>query len=127
MHEVNDGLDTISLVGLEARGHHGVLPQERRDGQVFRVDLHLAVDLQPAARSDRLQDTLDYGTLALRVRHAIENDPVDLIETLTERIAALCLDDPRVARARVTLHKPEAPIEATFTDVAVTMTRSRDD
>jgi dihydroneopterin aldolase len=74
-----------------------------------------------------LRDTVDYGTLSTRVKEAIEHEPVDLIETLAQRIADLCLDDQRVHRARVTVHKPDAPIEATFTDVAVTITRSRDD
>ena len=117
--------DRLSVLGLEAWGHHGVLEHERRDGQVFRVDLTLGVDTRPAASSDRLHDTVDYGTLGMRVREAIENDPVDLIETLAQRIADLCLEDERVAWTNVTVHKPDAPIEATFSDVALTITRSR--
>jgi dihydroneopterin aldolase len=92
---------------------------------VFRVDLTLGVDTRPAASSDRLHDTVDYGTLSMRVKEAVETDPVDLIETLAQRIADLCLEDERVAWAQVTLHKPDAPIEATFSDVALTITRSR--
>ena len=117
--------DRLSVLGLEAWGHHGVLEHERRDGQVFKVDLTLGVDTRPAARSDLLRDTVDYGTLSTRVKEAIEHDPVDLIETLAQRIADLCLEDERVAWVRVTVHKPDAPIEATFTDVALTITRSR--
>ena len=117
--------DRLSVLGLEARGHHGVLEHERRDGQVFKVDLTLGLDTRPAADSDRLRDTVDYGTLSTRVKEAIEHDPVDLIETLAQRIAGLCLEDERVAWTTVTVHKPDAPIEATFSDVALTITRSR--
>jgi 7,8-dihydroneopterin aldolase/epimerase/oxygenase len=117
--------DRLAVVGIEAFGHHGVFDFERRDGQVFRVDLTLGVDTRPAARSDDLQDTVDYGTLVAAVKQAIENDPVDLIETLAQRIADVCLSDPRVGWAEVTLHKPHAPIEATFSDVALTIHRSR--
>jgi dihydroneopterin aldolase len=102
-----------------------VLDHERRDGQTFRVDLTLGLDTRTAAASDRLRDTVDYGTLSRRVKEAIENDPVDLVETLAQRIAALCLEDERVAWTQVTVHKPDAPIEATFADVALTITRSR--
>jgi dihydroneopterin aldolase len=117
--------DRLSVLGLEAWGHHGVLEHERREGQVFRVDLTLGLDSRPAARSDQLRDTVDYGTLSRRVKEAIEHEPVDLIETLAQRIADLCLEDERVAWADVTVHKPDAPIEATFSDVALTITRSR--
>ena len=117
--------DRLSVVGIEAVGHHGVFDFERRDGQVFRVDLTLGVDTRAAARSDDLQDTVDYGTLVAAVKQAIENDPVDLIETLAQRIADVCLADPRVGWTEVTVHKPHAPIEATFSDVALTIHRSR--
>jgi 7,8-dihydroneopterin aldolase/epimerase/oxygenase len=117
--------DRLSVVGLEATGHHGVFEHERRDGQVFRVDLVLGLDTAAAAASDRLEDTVDYGALSARVKEAVERDPVDLIETLAQRIADLCLADPRVQWAEVTVHKPDAPIEATFSDVRLTIHRSR--
>jgi dihydroneopterin aldolase len=120
-----ESLDQLAVRGIEAVGHHGVFDFERRDGQVFRVDLVLGLDTRPAAASDDLADTVDYGSLVDRVKTAIESDPVDLIERLAQRIADLCLADDRVARAEVTVHKPEAPIAATFSDVALTITRSR--
>lgn len=116
--------DELALLGLECWGHHGVFEHERREGQPFVVDLVLGLDTGPAAASDDLADTVDYGGLALAVKSAVERDPVDLIETLAERIAAVCLTDDRVDWCRVTVHKPQAPIEATFTDVALTIRRS---
>jgi dihydroneopterin aldolase len=119
------GPDRLAVLGIEAIGHHGVFDFEKRDGQVFKVDLTLGLDTRPAARSDDLQDTVDYGSLVAAVKKAIEHDPVDLIETLAERIADVCLTDTRVEWAEVTVHKPDAPIEATFSDVALTIHRSR--
>ena len=117
--------DRLSVTGIEAFGHHGVFDHERRDGQVFRVDLVLGLDTTAAAVSDDLADTVDYGGLVGRVRTAVETDPVDLIETLAQRIAEVCLTDERVQWTEVTVHKPHAPIDATFTDVALTISRRR--
>ena len=117
--------DRLAVRGLAVHGHHGVLEHERRDGQEFVIDLVLGLDTRSAARTDDLQETVDYGTLVEEVRSAVENDPVDLIETLAQRIAEVCLRHPRVDDAEVTVHKPHAPIQATFTDVALTINRSR--
>ncbi len=117
--------DRLSVVGIQARGFHGVFAAERRAGQVFRVDLTLGLDTRSAALSDDLRDTVDYGTLCLRVKQIIEGEPVDLIETLADRIAREALRHQAVEWTEVTVHKPEAPIEATFTDVALTICRSR--
>lgn len=117
--------DELSVVGIECWGHHGVFEHERRDGQIFVVDLALGLDTRPGAASDDLHDTVDYGSLVARVKAAVESDPVDLIETLAERISGVCLLDDRVEWARVTVHKPGAPIEATFADVTLTITRHR--
>lgn len=117
--------DELTITGLEMFGHHGVFDFERRDGQTFVVDLTLGLDSRPAAASDDLHDTVDYGRLVDSVRAAVENDPVDLIETLAARISDVCLWDDRVEWCRVTVHKPDAPIDATFAGVALTITRKR--
>jgi dihydroneopterin aldolase len=119
--------DRLAVRGIEAVGHHGVFEFERRDGQLFVVDLVLGLDTRPAARTDDLRDTLDYGNLVAAVKQAVETEPVDLIETLAQRIAGVCLADARVDWSEVTVHKPNAPIEATFADVALTIHRSRSD
>ncbi|MDO7868549.1 dihydroneopterin aldolase [Nocardioides jiangxiensis] len=117
--------DTLQIRGIECFGHHGVFEFERREGQVFVIDLELGVDTRPAALSDDLEETVDYGTLTLAVKAAVESDPVDLIETLAQRIADVCLLARRVEWATVTVHKPHAPIDATYSDVALTITRQR--
>jgi 7,8-dihydroneopterin aldolase/epimerase/oxygenase len=117
--------DRISLRGLRVRGNHGVFDFERRDGQDFVVDVDLELDLAPAAASDHVDDTVHYGELAGRLAEVIAGEPVNLIETLADRLAAVCLDDDRVSAATVTVHKPQAPIPHEFADVAVTLRRTR--
>ncbi len=118
--------DELTVTGIECFGHHGVFEFERREGQVFVIDLVLGIDTAPAAASDDLHDTVDYGSLVASVKAAVEKDPVDLIETLAQRISDVCLLDDRVQWARVTVHKPDAPIDASFSDVALTITRKRE-
>ena len=118
--------DELAILGVECFAHHGVFDFERREGQTFVIDLALGVDTSVAAASDDLRDTVDYGSLVGSVKAAVEKDPVDLIETLAQRIADVCLLDSRVEWARVTVHKPDAPIDATFSDVALTITRKRE-
>jgi dihydroneopterin aldolase len=117
--------DELTITGIECFAHHGVFDHERRDGQQFLIDLTLGLDTSSAAASDDLRDTVDYGSLVSAVVTAVERDPVDLIETVAGRLAEICLADPRVDWSRITIHKPQAPIEATFSDVALTITRRR--
>lgn len=116
--------DRIELRGLRGRGRHGVLATERENGQDFFVDVVLDVDLSDAGRSDDLRDTVHYGDLAERVVAIVEGDPVALIEALATRIADHCLGLARVERVEVTVHKPQAPIDVPFADVAVTVVRT---
>lgn len=119
-----DTLDRLTVRGIEAYGHHGVLDFERRDGQLFVADLVLFLDTRQAARSDDLRDTVDYGSLVAQVRGALESDPVDLLERLADRVAGVCLADPRVRQVEVTVHKPGAPVQGRFADVTLTIRRT---
>ena len=121
-------LDQIRLIGVTARGRHGVFPEERRDGQDFTVDVVLHLDTTPAADSDDVADTVHYGDLAGRIADVVRGEPVDLIETLAARIAASCVassDSGGVQAVDVVVHKPQAPIAEPFTDVVVAIRRSR--
>ena len=120
---MDDHLVTIRLTGVRATGFHGVFDFERREGQEFVVDAEL--DVRRPALVDDLATTVDYGGLADALVADVERDPVDLIETLAERLAATCLGRPFVERATVTVHKPSAPIAVPFGDVTVTCTRRK--
>nr|WP_237694918.1 dihydroneopterin aldolase [Streptomyces sp. SID5468] len=111
--------------GLKARGHHGVFAHEREEGQTFVVDLVLGVDTAPAAATDDLTRTVHYGVVAEEVTAVVEGEPVDLIETLAQRIADQCLKHEVVQEVEVTVHKPQAPITVPFDDVTVTIHRRR--
>jgi dihydroneopterin aldolase len=117
--------DRIELRGLRVRGHHGVFEHERRDGQEFVLDIVVWVDLTHAARSDRLEDTLDYGAMAERAAAIVGGPPCNLIEAVAARVADDVFSDVRVQTVEVVLHKPQAPIPLEFADVAVVARRSR--
>lgn len=113
--------DFLTLTGLRASGFHGVFDHERREGQDFFIDLTVWFDITGA--DDDIERTINYGSLAEEVVSAVERDPVNLIETVAERIAAVVLAYEHAQRVRVTVHKPSAPITVPFADVAVTITR----
>jgi 7,8-dihydroneopterin aldolase/epimerase/oxygenase len=117
--------DRITIRGIRGIGHHGVFPHERENGQEFTVDVRLDVRTVTAAASDDLADTVDYGQVANAVHALIVGEPVDLIETLAERIADACLAFPGCGRVTVTVHKPHAPIEVPFDDVELRIERHR--
>ena len=119
-------LDTITLTGLRASAFHGVFEHEKRDGQVFVIDVTVHLDFAAAAASDDLEATIHYGVLAEEIVGAVESDPVDLIETVAERIARVVLAHRAAQLVSVTVHKPSAPITVPFDDVAVTIVRGRD-
>jgi 7,8-dihydroneopterin aldolase/epimerase/oxygenase len=115
----------VTLRGLKVRGHHGVFRHERENGQVFVVDLVLGLDTSAAAANDDLGRTVHYGVVAEEVAAIVAGDPVDLVETLAQRIADACLGHEVVEEVEVTVHKPDAPITVPFDDVTVTITRRR--
>ena len=119
------GRDLIEVVGIRARGHHGVLESERLMGQPFIADVVIAVNTQRAAGSDDLADTVDYSQVAQAVHAELAGDPVDLIEKLAERIASRCLGFPGVQAVEIALHKPEAPVGVPVTDVVLRIVRER--
>lgn len=117
-------IDTIRLEGISATGFHGVFPEERRDGQTFVADVELNLALE--TESDDLTDTVNYAEIAEVVEGVLTGEPCNLIETVAGRIAQRCLEhDDRVETVRVTVHKPQAPVRQAFTDLSVTITRSK--
>ena len=118
-------MDQIVLQGVSARGFHGVLASERRDGQQFVVDVAMEVDLAEAGTSDDLADTVNYAEVAADVVAVVEGEPLDPIAALAERIARVVLTRPLVEAVEVVVHKPQAPVGHPFTDVQVRIRRER--
>ncbi|KRE37407.1 2-amino-4-hydroxy-6-hydroxymethyldihydropteridine pyrophosphokinase [Janibacter sp. Soil728] len=117
--------DRISLLGVRARGFHGVLADEKRDGQDFVIDVVLHIDLLPAGTTDDLALTINYAEVGADVVRRIEGPSLDLIESLAEQVAGDALSRPGVRSVEVTVHKPSAPVGVPFGDVAVTIERTR--
>jgi dihydroneopterin aldolase len=117
--------DRITLRGVRAHANHGVYAFERERGQMFRVDAVLELDTAPAAAEDDLGRTVNYAALAQQLHAVLTGEPVDLLETLAQRLADTCLADPLVDAVEITVHKPEADLGVPFDDVAVTIRRTR--
>jgi dihydroneopterin aldolase len=106
--------DRILLEGMVFHGRHGTLPAERELGQPFIVDVELRLDLRPAGLSDDLTHTVDYGEVHRRARGIVEGAPVNLTETVAERIAtAILKDHPSVEAIRVKVAKPHVRLDDT--------------
>jgi 7,8-dihydroneopterin aldolase/epimerase/oxygenase len=118
--------DSICITGLALHAYHGVMPHEGKVGQSFKLDLLLDIDLTEASRSDRLANTVSYDQVATIASEAFCAQRYRLIEAAAGAvIEALLRKFPAVMRVRITIHKPHAPIAATFDDVGVIIARSR--
>jgi dihydroneopterin aldolase len=122
-------LQKIKLSGLEVFAHHGVFSFERDQGQLFLIDATVWLDASAAAAEDKLEKTIHYGELADAIVANAAEHPVDLIETLAFRLLRLVLDfggpETPVRKAKVTVHKPNAPIKHSFKDVSITVKGKR--
>jgi dihydroneopterin aldolase len=117
--------DRIAVRGLRAHAHHGVYAREREQGQIFRVDAVLEVNTRPAAATDDLELTVNYAEVAQQLHHVLSSEPVDLLETLAQHLADVCLANPLVDAVEITVHKPEADLGVPFDDVTVSIRRER--
>ena len=112
--------DSISLHGLREFGYHGVFDFEKEQGQEFIVDVDIDTDFSQAVKTDNIDSTINYGQVAEIVVQAITQQRFDLIESLADYIAQRIMKLVGVAAVAVTVHKPQAPIQAEFADVRVT-------
>jgi dihydroneopterin aldolase len=118
--------DRIFISGLSLHAYHGIMPYEGKVGQTFTIDLALDIDLAAAARSDKVADTVSYDKVVACVTAAFVGQKFRLIEAAAGSVAdAVLAAFPRARTVEVTIHKPHAPIAATFSDVGVTLVRSR--
>jgi dihydroneopterin aldolase len=118
--------DRIFIAGLSLHAYHGVMQHEAEVGQTFTLDLALDIDLAQAAHSDKVADTVSYDLIVEAASGAFRARRFRLIEAAAGAVAdALLARWPRIATVRVTVHKPHAPIAATFADVGVELVRHR--
>lgn len=118
--------DTIFVRGLTVHAYHGVMAHESKVGQTFSIDLDLTIDLSDAARTDRLAHTVSYDQVVEAARKAFCAKPYKLIEAAAGAVAdAVLAKFSKITAVRVTVHKPHAPIAATFDDVGISIARTR--
>jgi 7,8-dihydroneopterin aldolase/epimerase/oxygenase len=118
--------DTIFLKGLALHAYHGVMQHEAKVGQTFYVDLQLDLELGNASRTDKLKDTVSYDFVIKTVAEAFCGRRYRLVEGAAGAVAdAVLARCPQVRSVHVTVHKPHAPVAATFEDVGVTIERTR--
>src|SRR5215203_314955 len=128
MRKVAMSEDRILLTDMVFHGRHGTLDAERELGQPFVVSLELQLDLRPAGTSDDLTKTVDYGEVHRMARDIVEGAPVQLIETLAERIAAGVLEThPAVEVVKVRVAKPHGRLgDTVLAGSAVEVLRRRE-
>ncbi len=120
--------DFVFVTGLAVHANHGVMAHEAKVGQTFKLDLVLKIDLKEASRSDKLANTVSYDQVVDAASRAFCAQRFRLVEAAAGAVAdAILARFARVASVRVTVHKPHAPITATFDDVGVSITRARQD
>jgi dihydroneopterin aldolase len=120
--------DNIFVTGLALHAFHGVMEHEATVGQTFHLDLSLDIDLVEASRSDKLADTVGYDQVVRIASAAFCATRYRLVEAAAGAVAdAILAEFPKVRALRVNVHKPHAPIAATFADVGVTIVRTRQD
>jgi dihydroneopterin aldolase len=118
--------DRVFVTGLALHAYHGVMQHEAKVGQTFKLDLVLDLDLTEATRSDRLVHTVGYDQVVEVASEAFCARRHRLVEAAAGAVADAVLERfAKVAAVRVTIHKPHAPIAATFSDVGVTLERAR--
>lgn len=121
------GTDLIEVRGLRLKGRHGVTPEERQQEQEFVVSLAARTDTRMAARFDDLAATLDYEEVVRQIAKVVTGESFQLIETLADRIARGILMNARVLDVWVRVAKSKAPLPEDVEEVAVEISRSRDD
>jgi 7,8-dihydroneopterin aldolase/epimerase/oxygenase len=118
--------DAVFVSGLSLHAYHGVMQHEAKVGQTFKLDLVLDIHLAAASRSDKLADTVGYDQVVEVASRAFCSKRYRLVEAAAGAVAdAILARFAEVTAVRVTVHKPHAPIAATFGDVGVTIARAR--
>ena len=121
-------MERINITGLELFAFHGVNLEERRNGQVFLLDMLLEADLTKACNSDNIEDTINYAGVIKTAAAAFTSRPLNLIERAAEVVARAVLEGfPAVEAVTVRVHKPDAPVKLPFEDILIEIFRRREE
>ena len=114
---------TIELQGILLHGYHGVLDEERRDGQRFIVDVALDLEHEQAARTDEIEEAVDYRQVVARVREISDARAYHLLEAFSAALADALLEDFPVSAVRVRVRKPDVVLDPPVEFAAVSVER----
>jgi dihydroneopterin aldolase len=119
-------MDKITIKNLKLFAYHGVNPEEKENGQNFYLDIDYYINMQRACQSDDLNDTVSYAKVVKTVKAAFTKEKFDLIEKAAQAVADAIFESfEAIYKLEITLKKPEAPVNADFEYMAVTITRER--
>ncbi len=119
-------MDKIIVKDLKLFCYHGVNPEEKEEGQNFVFDIDASVDLTLPCESDNVDDTVSYAKIIKCVRRVAQGEKNDLLERVAQRVCdALFEEFPKIQALKILLKKPDAPIKAEFSYVAVEIERTR--
>ncbi|MPW25081.1 dihydroneopterin aldolase [Alkalibaculum sp. M08DMB] len=119
-------MDKIIMKNLGFYGYHGVLEEEKRLGQKFFIDVELYVDLLKAGETDNLSYTVSYAEVYEIIKRIFKEEKFNLIEAVAETIISEILATYSIIQEiKVTLKKPEAPVEGIYDYFAIELRRTR--
>ena len=104
----NYDMDKVLIKNLQVETIIGIFNWEREVRQVVSIDLEMEFDNKVAAKSDDIEDALDYKKIGKRVSSYVERSKFKLVERLAEQIAKLVLKEFPVASLKVSVTKPGA-------------------
>ncbi len=120
-------MDKILIRNLKIYAYHGVLDEEKANGQYFIFDIDAFVDISVPCKTDRVEDTVNYALMVERITDVFTSQKDDLIEKAVQRVAdGLFAEFDRISELRILLKKPSAPIDAEFDWVGVEINRKRE-
>ncbi|MBU0678902.1 MAG: dihydroneopterin aldolase [Verrucomicrobia bacterium] len=116
-------MNKIHIRDLALRCIIGIYPDERREKQDVIINVTMEADFSKAADTDAIEDTVDYKSIKKKIIALVEKSAFNLIETLAYKVAGICMEDPQVQRATVTVDKPGALRFTQSVAVEVTLER----
>ncbi len=118
--------DTIFVTGLSLHAYHGVMEHEGKVGQTFKLDIVLTIDLREASHSDRIAHTVSYDQVVDVASKTFTAQPYKLVEAAAGAVVdAILARFDAVTAVAITVHKPHAPVAATFDDIGISISRRR--
>ena len=119
-------MDKIRIDDIKIYAYHGVLPEEKKNGQYFYVSAELELDLKKAGVSDKLAQTVNYAEVTDLIQDTFVETNYDTIEAAAEAVLEAVLNNYKIIESvSIKVRKPDAPIDADFGDVSVELSRSR--